>query len=114
MADSTQIRLDFRKSLGSFTLEVNCTLETKVSAFLGVSGSGKSTLLNCVSGILTPDEGEITFGEEVLYASASKINLPPEKRDSAIFFRKDTFFHTSLLPRISDMDSLNHENLPLR
>ena len=54
MADSTSIRLDFRKSLGSFTLEVNCTLETKVSAFLGVSGSGKSTLLNCVSGTLTP------------------------------------------------------------
>jgi len=57
MADSPKIKLDFRKSLGNFTLRVNCTLETKVSAFLGVSGSGKSTLLNCVSGTLTPDEG---------------------------------------------------------
>ena len=92
MADSSKIRLDFRKSLGSFTLDINCTLETKVSAFLGVSGSGKSTLLNCVSGILTPDEGEITFGEEVLYASASKINLPPEKRRFGYIFQEGYLF----------------------
>ena len=92
MADSTQIRLDFRKSLGNFTLDVNCTLETKVSVFLGVSGSGKSTLLNCVSGILTPDEGEITFGEEVLYASAPKINLPPEKRRFGYVFQEGHLF----------------------
>ena len=92
MADSHKIRLDFRKSLGSFTLDINCTLETKVSAFLGVSGSGKSTLLNCVSGILSPDEGEITFGEEVLYASASKINLPPEKRRFGYVFQEGFLF----------------------
>ena len=92
MADSTSIRLDFRKSLGSFTLEVNCTLETKVSAFLGVSGSGKSTLLNCVSGTLTPDEGEIAFGDEILYASASKINLPPEKRRFGYIFQEGYLF----------------------
>ena len=92
MADSTKIRLNFCKSLGSFTLEVDCTLETKVSAFLGVSGSGKSTLLNCVSGTLTPDEGEIAFGDEILYASASKINLPPEKRRFGYVFQEGYLF----------------------
>ena len=92
MADSPKIRLNFRKSLGSFTLEVDCTLETKVSAFLGVSGSGKSTLLNCVSGTLTPDEGEIAFGDEILYASASKINLPPEKRRFGYVFQEGYLF----------------------
>ena len=92
MADSTKIRLGFRKSLGSFTLEVNCTLETKVSAFLGVSGSGKSTLLNCVSGTLAPDEGEIIFGDEILYASASGVNLPPEKRRFGYVFQEGYLF----------------------
>lgn len=92
MADNPKIKLDFRKSLGRFILDINCRLETKVSAFLGVSGSGKSTLLNCVSGILTPDEGEITFGDEVLYASASKINLPPEKRRFGYVFQEGFLF----------------------
>ena len=92
MTNSPKIRLDFRKRLGSFTLDVNCTLEAKVSAFLGPSGSGKSTLLNCISGTLAPDDGEIAFGEEVLYASASKINLPPEKRRFGYVFQEGYLF----------------------
>ncbi len=92
MADSTKIRLNFRKNLGSFTLAVDCTLKKKVSAFLGVSGSGKSTLLNCVSGTLAPDEGEIAFGDETLYESTSKINLPPEKRRFGYVFQEGYLF----------------------
>ena len=30
-------------------------------AIMGPSGSGKSTLLHCMSGVLTPDTGEVIF-----------------------------------------------------
>lgn len=92
MAGSPTIRLNFRKSLGGFTLAVDCTLEEKVSAFLGPSGGGKSTMLNCISGTLTPDAGEIVFGDEILYASASGINLPPEKRRFGYVFQEGYLF----------------------
>ena len=33
----------------------------EIVAVMGPSGSGKSTLLHCLAGILTPDEGTVTF-----------------------------------------------------
>jgi len=33
----------------------------EIVAVMGPSGSGKSTLLHCLAGILTPDDGEVTF-----------------------------------------------------
>lgn len=40
--------------------EIDLTVDQRsVVAILGASGCGKSTLLNIVSGILTPDEGEV-------------------------------------------------------
>src|ERR1700744_6717568 len=39
----------------------------KVTAIIGESGSGKSTLLKLLYGLLSPDEGEVTFkGKRVL------------------------------------------------
>ena len=45
-----------------------------------------------MSGTLTPDEGEIAFGDEILYASASKINVPPEKRRFGYVFQEGYLF----------------------
>lgn len=92
MLDYTKITLDFRKTLGNFTLDLNCTLQKKVTAFLGASGSGKSTLLNCISGILSPDKGEIVFGDQTLYASDSRVNMPPEKRSFGYIFQEGYLF----------------------
>lgn len=92
MENGIRIHLNFRKRLGGFVLDVDCELAKKVSAFLGASGSGKSTLLNCISGTLSPDAGEIVFGGETLYSSATGINLPPEKRRFGYVFQEGYLF----------------------
>jgi ABC-type branched-subunit amino acid transport system ATPase component len=38
----------------------------EVTGVIGPNGAGKSTLFNCLSGLLTPDSGQITFNGEPL------------------------------------------------
>lgn len=86
------LKLSFRKQLGSFRLEVDYTITEKVSTFFGASGSGKSTLLNCISGILHPDEGGISFRGQTLFDLKRKIRLPPEKRRFGYIFQDGHLF----------------------
>ena len=86
------LKLSFRKQIGSFELEVNHAISDKVSTFFGASGSGKSTLLNCISGILHPDQGHVSFKGEALYDSKRKIRLPPEKRGFGYVFQDGHLF----------------------
>ncbi len=86
------LRLGFHKRLGNFHLEIDAEITQTVTAVLGVSGSGKSTLLNCISGILHPDEGVISFLGEILYSSQEGIRLPPEKRRFGYVFQEGLLF----------------------
>jgi putative ABC transport system ATP-binding protein len=54
----------------SFAAVNNLSLSLNQGEFvclLGRSGSGKTTLLNMIAGLLTPDSGEVFFGETNLY-----------------------------------------------
>ncbi len=92
MAENGRILLNIRKRLGSFELNVDCTLSQKVTAFLGESGSGKTTLLNCVSGTLTPDNGRIVFGNKAFYDSDSRVCVASEKRRIGYVFQEGYLF----------------------
>ena len=54
---------------------------------LGPSGCGKSTLLRCIAGLESPDSGEIWIGERLVFSSARKLNLPPNKRQIGMVFQ---------------------------
>ncbi len=54
---------------------------------LGPSGCGKTTTLRSVAGLETPDEGEITIGDEVVFSSSKNIKIPPYKRDIGMVFQ---------------------------
>jgi len=58
---------DISKSYGNLQVFSNLSLQVRdhaVTAILGPSGCGKTTLLNMISGVLSPDSGSITGGEE--------------------------------------------------
>jgi iron(III) transport system ATP-binding protein len=68
----------------------NVTLSTppnRILTLLGPSGCGKTTLLRCIAGLESPDSGEITIGDEVVWSKAQGISLPPERRGIGMVFQ---------------------------
>ena len=84
--------IDIEKRLGSFTLEVQLEAGNEILALLGASGCGKSMTLKCIAGIEKPDRGRIVLDGRVLFDSAGKINLPPQKRKTGYLFQNYALF----------------------
>ena len=81
-----------KKSLGSFTLDVDFEAENGITCLLGASGCGKSMTLKCIAGIEKPDEGYIELDGRVLFDSQRHINLPPQKRSVGYLFQNYALF----------------------
>jgi multiple sugar transport system ATP-binding protein len=62
---------------------------------VGPSGCGKTTTLRCVSGLDTPSDGRITFGDREV------TDLPPQQRDIALLFQD-----IALYPHMSVRDNM--------
>jgi iron(III) transport system ATP-binding protein len=54
---------------------------------LGPSGCGKTTTLRCIAGLETAEEGRISFGDRVVFDAASRLNVPPNKRNIGMVFQ---------------------------
>ncbi len=81
-----------RKRLKGFTLDVAFESGGRPLGMLGASGSGKSMTLRCIAGIETPDEGRITCNGRVLFDSAKRVNLAPQKRKIGYLFQNYALF----------------------
>jgi ABC-type Fe3+/spermidine/putrescine transport system ATPase subunit len=75
---------------------LNFTIPTeKYTVLLGPSGCGKTTLLQLISGLLTPDEGDI------LLQGHSILHIPVQKRKFGFLFQDFALFpHLSVLENI--------------
>ena len=80
-------------------LEVNFRAEKgKVTALIGPNGAGKTTLINCLTGVLTPDQGTILFEGENLGGL-------PAHRVARLGIAR-TFQNLRLFPRMSVLDNV--------
>lgn len=80
-------------------LEVNFRAERgKVTALIGPNGAGKTTLINCLTGVLTPDQGTILFEGENLGGL-------PAHRVARLGIAR-TFQNLRLFPRMSVLDNV--------
>lgn len=78
------------KRFGSTTALYPTDLKVRQGRFttlLGPSGCGKTTLLRMIAGLETPDQGLISFGDEVLYDGPGSKVTPPHKRGFGMVFQ---------------------------
>ena len=89
------------KSFGSLVVaaDVDLVLPAGVRyALIGPNGAGKTTLINLVTGMLLPDAGRISLGDEDITA------LAPEQRVQRGLVR--TFQINSLFPHLTALESV--------
>lgn len=81
-----------QKKLGSFDFNLDFKSTDRVLGIFGPSGNGKSTLLKVLSGLITPEEGEITVNGKTFFSKQKKINLSPNERKIGYIFQEPLLF----------------------
>lgn len=86
-----QIKLrGIKKSYGNEMAVQDVDLTVNPGDFLtilGPSGCGKTTLLRSIAGLEEPDEGEIQFGDRIVFSRKQGVFIPPEKRNVGFIFQ---------------------------
>ena len=74
-------RGEIRCQVGDFTLESQWEVSPgQVLVLFGPSGSGKTTILRAIAGLVSPIEGHIEVGDQVVYDRDSQTWVPPHRR----------------------------------
>ncbi|MCL4745565.1 MAG: molybdenum ABC transporter ATP-binding protein [Burkholderiaceae bacterium] len=86
------IRFDAKARLGGFSLEVGFETPSGAVALFGPSGSGKSSVLGLMAGLLRPDSGRFSVGDDVLFDTANGVCLPAHRRGIGFVFQDALLF----------------------
>lgn len=87
------MEIQVKRKQGVFLVDADFSCpDTGITALSGPSGSGKSSIINMVAGLAKPDQGRIALNGRVLFDSAQRINLPPEKRQVGYVFQDGRLF----------------------
>ncbi len=87
------LRVDAEKRLRAFSLEVALEVAAgECLALAGPSGAGKTSVLRVVAGLLRPERGRVSCGEEVWLDTAAGVSVAPEARRCGYVFQEYALF----------------------
>ena len=86
------IDVDIAQRLGSFALDVKFAADAPIVGLFGPSGSGKTSVVNAIAGVAKPHRGTIRVNGEILFDSASGIDVAPEHRRVGYVFQDALLF----------------------
>ncbi len=91
------LSVSIKKALpGGFLLDICWQASSGIVVLFGPSGAGKSMTFRMLSGLVTPDSGEIVLAQQMLYSHARQINLSPQQRQVGYLFQ-----HYALFPHMT-------------
>jgi molybdate transport system ATP-binding protein len=97
------LTVDVEKKLGEFTVAAQFASAGGATALFGPSGAGKTTIVNMIAGLLAPDRGRIALGDDVLFDSVARVNVPPQRRRIGYVFQEGRLF-----PHLSVRQNLDY------
>lgn len=90
---SVTIKKKLKLYKGEHILHVNHQFAAGgITKIYGPSGAGKTTLLKIIAGLIQPDQGKISVGDQTWLDTSAGINLPPQKRINGFVFQDYALF----------------------
>ena len=87
------LRIEAATRLGAFALDVALEVPAgECLALAGPSGAGKTSVLRIVAGLVRPDTGRVSCGEETWLDTARGIDVAPEHRRCGYVFQEYALF----------------------
>jgi molybdate transport system ATP-binding protein len=87
------LHAELAHAVGGIELDVRFDVAPgRCLALAGPSGAGKSTILRLLAGIVRPDRGLVTNGDEVWLDTAAGVYRPPEQRRCGYVFQDYALF----------------------
>lgn len=85
-----------------FHLDLHLASKAIITVLSGRAGAGKSLVLECLAGFARPDHGRILAGDELVFDSGARLDIPPERRRCVYIPGGDTLF-----PQMTLRENLN-------
>lgn len=84
--------IDVEARRGAFHIAAAFQAAPGITALFGPSGAGKTSILNMIAGVMKPARGRIAVDGQVLFDSAARIDVKPERRRVGYIFQDARLF----------------------